>query len=236
VGRAEGRIQAAEFDKEQVASTTAVTRENTAHEAHFAVLQLEQADVAAALRHRGHRRGQALRGGVQPLRDRTDRIDNLYIAQNEKDQARTQYVQALRQYWQAYYQLRRLTLLTLRPGVPSNRRLGRLGRLVAALSALSASSATAQALDSAPAAPRRATTSCVVSRLSDGDTLRCQGGARVRLIGSMRRNGSRLPFSEVALNGSSRWSPSATRSSSSPTSIRATSTIAFLPTPGRDGE
>jgi tetratricopeptide (TPR) repeat protein len=30
-------------------------------------------------------------------------IDNLYIAQQEKDQARTQYVRALRGYWEAYY-------------------------------------------------------------------------------------------------------------------------------------
>jgi outer membrane protein TolC len=45
-------------------------------------------------------------------------IDNLYIAQNEKDQAKTQYVQALRQYWQAYYQLRRLTLYDFETGRP----------------------------------------------------------------------------------------------------------------------
>jgi Outer membrane efflux protein len=37
-------------------------------------------------------------------------IDNLYIAQQEKDQARTQYVRALRGYWEAYYRLRRVTL------------------------------------------------------------------------------------------------------------------------------
>ena len=43
-------------------------------------------------------------------------IDNLYIAQNEKDQARTQVAQALRQYWQAYYQLRRLTLFDFETG------------------------------------------------------------------------------------------------------------------------
>ncbi len=37
-------------------------------------------------------------------------IDNLYIAQNDKDQALLQFVQALRGYWTAYYQLRQLTL------------------------------------------------------------------------------------------------------------------------------
>jgi outer membrane protein TolC len=37
-------------------------------------------------------------------------IENLYIAQQEKDQALTQFVNALRGYWMAYYDLRRLTL------------------------------------------------------------------------------------------------------------------------------
>lgn len=37
-------------------------------------------------------------------------IDNLYIAQTEKDQALQQYVQSLRGYWLAYYRLRRATL------------------------------------------------------------------------------------------------------------------------------
>ncbi|HKP30354.1 MAG TPA: thermonuclease family protein [Gemmatimonadales bacterium] len=56
-------------------------------------------------------------------------------------------------------------------------------------------------VDSAPAAPRRATTNCVVSRISDGDTLRCQGGARVRLIGIDAPEREQTPFSEVALSG-----------------------------------
>jgi outer membrane protein len=37
-------------------------------------------------------------------------IGDLYIAQNEKDQALTAYVQALRGYWNAYARLRRVTL------------------------------------------------------------------------------------------------------------------------------
>ena len=114
--RKEG-IQAAQFDKERVASTAAVTRENTALEAHFAVLQLDQAkrslplsataDTVAAKRFEvAYNRYVIGRIG----------IDNLYIAQNEKDQARTQLAQALRQYWQAYYQLRRLTLFDFESG------------------------------------------------------------------------------------------------------------------------
>ena len=37
-------------------------------------------------------------------------IDNLYLAQNERDGALRGYIEALRGYWNSYYQLRRLTL------------------------------------------------------------------------------------------------------------------------------
>ena len=43
-------------------------------------------------------------------------IDNLYIAQSEKDQALSSYVQALRGYWQAYFQLRKATLYDFERG------------------------------------------------------------------------------------------------------------------------
>jgi len=55
--------------------------------------------------------------------------------------------------------------------------------------------------DSAPASPRRPTVDCVVSRISDGDTLRCQGGARVRLIGIDAPEREQKPFAESALAG-----------------------------------
>ena len=45
-------------------------------------------------------------------------IDNLYIAQAEKDQALVQFVQALRAYWLAYYRLRQATLYDFRAGRP----------------------------------------------------------------------------------------------------------------------
>jgi len=43
-------------------------------------------------------------------------ITNLTIAQNEKDQALVSYAQNLRNYWTAYFQLRRLTLFDFRNG------------------------------------------------------------------------------------------------------------------------
>lgn len=47
-------------------------------------------------------------------------IDNLYVAQTEKDQALGNFVQALRGYWQAYYRLRRLTLYDFAAGEEIN--------------------------------------------------------------------------------------------------------------------
>lgn len=45
-------------------------------------------------------------------------IDNLYIAQNEKDQAFNQYLEALQNYWLAYYRLRQTTLYDFEKGSP----------------------------------------------------------------------------------------------------------------------
>lgn len=45
-------------------------------------------------------------------------ITNLFIAQNEKDSARRNYIQALRNYWTGYYNLRRLTLYDFAQDTP----------------------------------------------------------------------------------------------------------------------
>lgn len=60
------------------------------------------------------------RYGVSKNRYLIGRIDvtNLFIAQNEKDGARRNYIQALRSYWTGYYNLRRLTLYDFEQDVP----------------------------------------------------------------------------------------------------------------------
>lgn len=110
-------VQAAEADRDRVASTARNTIKQTTQEAHFAALQLSQA-----------RRGLALSAKADTVGDKRFEvaynryligritIDNLYLAQNEKDAARTQFVQALRNYWQAHYRLRRLTLYDFEAG------------------------------------------------------------------------------------------------------------------------
>jgi len=57
---------------------------------------------------------------VAANRYRIGRIDitNLFIAQNEKDSARQNYIQTLRNYWTAYYRLRQATLYDFERNVP----------------------------------------------------------------------------------------------------------------------
>jgi outer membrane protein len=110
-------VQAARSDQKRVESMGRQGREQIKQEAHFAALQLSQArrnltvsakaDTVAAKRFEvAYNRYVIGRIG----------IDNLYIAQNEKDQAVTQYLQALRNYWVAFYRLRQLTLYDFETG------------------------------------------------------------------------------------------------------------------------
>jgi outer membrane protein len=104
-------VQAAKADEQRVEATATASREQTIQNARFAALQLAQAgrnltvsakaDTVAAKRFDVAYERYVI-GKIT--------IDNLYIAQNDKDQALLQYVQALRGYWTAFYQLRQLTL------------------------------------------------------------------------------------------------------------------------------
>jgi outer membrane protein TolC len=112
-------IHAAESDREGALAAAAATTERTALEAKFAALDLAQA-----------RRNLTLSATADTVAGKRFEIaynryvigrisvDNLYIGQNEKDQARTAYVQALGRYWEAYYRLRRLTLYDFARGEP----------------------------------------------------------------------------------------------------------------------
>ena len=112
-------IEAARADEARTQSQGEATLEQLAQEAHFAALQLGQA-----------RRGLELSAKADTVAGKRFEvaynryvigritIDNLYVAQSEKDAALSQYVQALRAYWQAYYRLRRLTLYDFERGEP----------------------------------------------------------------------------------------------------------------------
>lgn len=116
--RGEG-VRAAEADRDRTASLGQSTMEQTAQEAHFAALQLSQARRNLALSAKADTvAGKRFEVALNRYVIGRIAIDNLYLAQNEKDQALNQYVQSLRGYWQAYYRLRRLTLFDFTTGQP----------------------------------------------------------------------------------------------------------------------
>lgn len=110
-GGRSARIQAAKSEGERVDHVTRQNREQMAQEAHFAALELAQARRSLAIAAKADTVG-AKRFEVAKNRYVIGRIgmDNLYMAQSEKDGALQQYLQSLRGYWISYYRLRRVTM------------------------------------------------------------------------------------------------------------------------------
>ncbi|MHB1311859.1 MAG: TolC family protein [Gemmatimonadaceae bacterium] len=110
-GAHSAQVEAAKADRFAVQSSAQTLRAQAENTAHFAALQLGQARRSLAIAAKADtvaaKRFQVAlnRYGISRIT-----IDNLYIAQNEKDQALSSYVQALRAYWLAYFQLRKATL------------------------------------------------------------------------------------------------------------------------------
>jgi outer membrane protein TolC len=112
-------VAAAKADQAQETSLSQATLQQTAHEAHFAALELSQARRTVELSAKADTvAGKRFEVAYNRYVIGRITIDNLYIAQTEKDQALTGFVQALRGYWVAYYQLRRLTLYDFEAGQP----------------------------------------------------------------------------------------------------------------------
>ena len=110
-------VKAAQADRDRAVSLAQSTTQQTAQDAHFAALQLAQARRTLVLS------AKADTVAIKRFEVAYNRyvigriaIDNLYLAQTEKDQALAQRVQALRGYWTAYYRLRRMTLFDFQRG------------------------------------------------------------------------------------------------------------------------
>jgi outer membrane protein TolC len=110
-------VQAARSELFRVQSTSRVAREQARQDAHFAVLQVSLARRQLAIAAKADTVAQK-RFEVSYNRYVIGRIDvdQLYLAQNAKDQALLSYVQSLRGYWQAHYRLRRVTLYDFERG------------------------------------------------------------------------------------------------------------------------
>jgi outer membrane protein len=104
-------VQAAEADREQIMNLNHAALAETAQDAHFAALQLSQARRNLVISAKADTvAGRRFEVAYNRYVVGRISVDNLYIAQAEKDQALTQFVQALRGYWVAHYDLRRATL------------------------------------------------------------------------------------------------------------------------------
>ena len=103
--------QAARAMESQVASQSRARREQLAEDARYAALQTTQAQRMLVISAKADTVAKK-RFEVAKNRYVIGKIglSDLFIAQNEKDQALDAYVQALRNYWMSYYRLRRLTL------------------------------------------------------------------------------------------------------------------------------
>ena len=113
-----GNSQAARAELLRAQSTGRVGREQARQDAHFAALQVSLARRQLAIAAKADTVAQK-RFEVSYNRYVIGRIDvdQLYLAQQAKDQALLAYVQSLRGYWQAHYRLRRFTLYDFEKGV-----------------------------------------------------------------------------------------------------------------------
>ncbi|HET7374160.1 MAG TPA: TolC family protein [Gemmatimonadaceae bacterium] len=108
-GRAD--VQAARADDQRVVANSKSRREALTEDARFSALQLQQAQRNVLLAAKADT-VSAKQFEVARNRYTVGKVSNtdLYNAQNDKDASVLAHVQALRNYWTAYYHLRRVTL------------------------------------------------------------------------------------------------------------------------------
>jgi outer membrane protein TolC len=108
-GRAD--VESARANAAQIASSSRARREQLMEDARYAALELTQSQRMLTIAAKADTVAQK-RFEVAKARYVIGKIGvgDLYIAQNEKDQALDAYVQALRSFWANYYRLRRVTL------------------------------------------------------------------------------------------------------------------------------
>lgn len=112
-------VSAARLDREEEVNLSQAALDQADHQARFAALQLTQAERNLTLLAKADTvAGKRFDVAYQRYVIGRITIDNLYIAQSEKNTALTQFVQAMRDYWLAYYRLRKATLYDFETGSP----------------------------------------------------------------------------------------------------------------------
>jgi outer membrane protein TolC len=112
-------VQAAQYDRDRVIASAQSQRDQIALNAHFAALQIRLARTQLTIAAKADTVGQK-RFDVAYNRYTVSKITitDLFQAQADKDGALLQYVQALGNYWGAYYSLRRMTLYDFEKAEP----------------------------------------------------------------------------------------------------------------------
>lgn len=110
-GAGHSDVEAAKADDRRVVTNNKTRRDQIAEDARFSALQLEQAQRNVTLAAKADT-VSVKQFEVARNRYTTGKISNtdLYNAQSDKDNSLIAHVEALRNYWNAYYHLRRATL------------------------------------------------------------------------------------------------------------------------------
>lgn len=118
-GRGKAQIESAKVDQARTQEQIRLDRRRLERDVRFQVLDFAQLQLQMQLASKADtiaiRRYEVAKNRY--LIGKID-ITNLQIAQNEKDNARAGYINVLRQFWVAYYQLRRSTLYDFISQVP----------------------------------------------------------------------------------------------------------------------
>jgi outer membrane protein len=118
-GQHSENVRAAQADRDRLTAQSEASLDQLAQDAHFAALELGQARRTVALLATADSvAGKRFDVAYNRYVIGRITIDNLYIAQTEKDAALQQFVDGLRRYWQAHYRLRRVTLYDFEAGHP----------------------------------------------------------------------------------------------------------------------
>ncbi len=118
-GAHSANVDAAQADRNAARTAADLDRRQVDVTARFAALQLEQSQRALTIAAKADTvAARRFDVAYQRYSIGNVTIENLYIAQTEKDQAVQSFSQALRGYWVAYYQLRKATLFDFQTGQP----------------------------------------------------------------------------------------------------------------------
>lgn len=116
-GQGKDRIKAALARQREVEISSSLNEQQFEHDVYFRVREFEQSyrllQISAKADTIAARRFEVTKNRY--LIGRVD-ITNLFIAQQEKDRARKNYIQTMRNYWISYYNMRRLTMFDFGKG------------------------------------------------------------------------------------------------------------------------